>query len=262
MTDEKDKYSRLEYRRLIAWPSRIEREAELLGRVLESGPSKRVLDLGCGTGEHARFLAQQGFSVVAVDASESQIAKAREAKPVADVEFLHGDLTALEEVVTGTFGGAICLGNTLPHLLTPQRLQRFLRGLRSCLLETAPLLLQLLNYDRIFRRQERSLPVSLRPDEDGDIVFLRLMNLHPDGGVTFFPSTLQLRPGYEPPLEVKASKEVQLRGWRLEELEEHFESAGFRVSECLGAFDGSAYHAAESRDLIVIARRVGRRFAP
>lgn len=254
MTSEKDKYSRLEYRRLIAWPGRIEREADLLCRVLSSGPSERVLDLGCGTGEHARFLAQQGFSVVGVDSSESQIATAREAPQQAGIEFLLGDLRELQNLLQGSFGGALCLGNTLPHLLDQDSLVQFLAGLRVHLAEGAPLLLQILNYERIFQRQERYLPLSLRPDDSGDIVFLRLMNLHPDGSVTFFPSTLQLKPGHEPPLEVKASKEVRLRGWRLDELERHFQAAGFRVTERLGAFDGSAYDKADSTDLIVVAR--------
>jgi len=112
----------------------------------------------------------------------------------------------------------------------------------------------LLNYERIFSRQERYLPMNFRPDEAGEIVFLRLMNLHPDGIVTFFPSTLLLRPGHEPPLEIRASKEVRLRGWRPEELERHLEAAGFRVLERLGAFDGSAFNVADSRDLILVAR--------
>lgn len=253
MNGKPDKYSRLEYRRLIAWPSRIQREADLLERVLSSGPTRRVLDLGCGTGEHSRFLGQQGYQVVGVDSSESQIGTALEAPELAGVQFMHGDLLELDTLLTDSFGGAICLGNTLPHILTPEGLGRFLCGLRNHLAEGAPLLLQLLNYERIFFRQERSLPVSLRPDESGDIVFLRLMNLHEDGTVTFFPSTLQLRPGQNPPLEVKASKEVRLRGWRLEELEEAFEAAGFWVSERLGSFDGRDYQPTESRDLIVVA---------
>ena len=262
MPSDKDKYSRLEYRRLIAWPSRIEREADLLESILSSGPSNRVLDLGCGTGEHARFLAEQGYRVVGVDSSESQIATAREAQAAVGVEFLHADLCELKGLLAGSFGAAICLGNTLPHLLTQESLGQFLAGLSDHLAEGAPLLLQLLNYEKIFRRQERYLPVSLRPDEAGDIVFLRLMNLHPDGNVTFFPSTLRLRPGHEPPLEIKASKQVRLRGWRLEELEGPMEAAGFRLSECFGAFDGSAFNGDDSMDLIMVARRIGRHPTP
>ena len=43
-----DPYARVEYRRLIAWPARIEREWPMLSRVLASGPSRRVLDLEKG----------------------------------------------------------------------------------------------------------------------------------------------------------------------------------------------------------------------
>ena len=78
LTERPDKYSRLEYRRLIAWPQRLQREAPMLEEILGSGPSRRVLDLGCGTGEHSRFLASQGYEVVGVDASASMIASARQ----------------------------------------------------------------------------------------------------------------------------------------------------------------------------------------
>lgn len=262
MADSQDKYSRLEYRRLIAWPSRIEREAGLLDRVLSSGPSKRLLDLGCGTGEHARYLAEQGYRVVGVDSSTSQISTARQAALAPGVEFVEGDLRALGGLLAGSFGGAICLGNTLPHLTSESSLREFLSGLWLHLDAGAPLLMQLLNYDRIFARRERALPLSYRSDEESEVVFLRLMNLHADGSVTFFPSTLRLRPGHEPPLEIKASHEVHLRGWRLGELEQSLEATGFQVTERLGAYDGSPFEAAHSRDLILVAQRVERRTTP
>lgn len=44
----------------------------------------RVLDLGCGTGRHALWLAEQGANVTAVDFSEGMLAEARQ-KPFADV---------------------------------------------------------------------------------------------------------------------------------------------------------------------------------
>lgn len=75
---ESDPYSRFEYRRLIAWPERIRREWPFLERLLATAPSRRLLDLGSGTGEHARFLASHGFSVVGIDASESMIETSHE----------------------------------------------------------------------------------------------------------------------------------------------------------------------------------------
>jgi SAM-dependent methyltransferase len=37
----------------------------------------RVLDVGCGVGRHARYLASQGFACVGIDASEAGLAFAR-----------------------------------------------------------------------------------------------------------------------------------------------------------------------------------------
>jgi ubiquinone/menaquinone biosynthesis C-methylase UbiE len=51
-----------------------------------------VLDLGCGTGRHALWLAEQGAAVTAIDFSEGMLAEARR-KPRADaVRYLAHDL--------------------------------------------------------------------------------------------------------------------------------------------------------------------------
>ena len=200
MTTSDDPYSRLDYRRLIAWPARIEREWPFLEEVLSSGPSRRVLDVGCGTGEHARFLAEHGFEVVGLDASEEMIEKAREGELPPGVRFVVGDLAEVESLVEGEFGGAICLGNMLPHVVDVESLARGFGGLRRRLAPGAPLLLQILNYDKIFATGQHALPLSFRDGEsEGErIVFLRLMDPRPDGTVLFNPTTLRYRPGEEP----------------------------------------------------------------
>ncbi len=53
--------------------------------------AKSVLDLGCGTGRHARELASSGFRVTGVDRSSDMVAVARRT-PVANVSFFEGDL--------------------------------------------------------------------------------------------------------------------------------------------------------------------------
>jgi SAM-dependent methyltransferase len=58
----------------------------------------RALDLGCGTGTQAIFLALQGFDVVGVDGSPTAIRRAQQKAAKAGVKplFLVGDVTRLD----------------------------------------------------------------------------------------------------------------------------------------------------------------------
>jgi SAM-dependent methyltransferase len=248
-----DRYGRLAYRNLIAWPERLTREAPLIQRVLEGAPSRRVLDLGCGSGEHARFLASLGFDPTGVDASASQVAAARQADP--EGSYLQGSLTALADLVAPDFGAAICMGNTLPHLTEEEDLRRCFEGLAGRLRPGGVFLLQILNYDRILDRGDRTFPVMVRPGEEGaETVFLRLMTPRAGGRLTFTPATLRWRPGAEPPLELISAEEIQLRGWRRAELEALLRGAGFEVREALGGMTGDPWSPA-SQDLVLVAAR-------
>lgn len=253
MSDE-DRYSRCDYRRLIAWPARIERERPLFERIFANVPDKSLLDIGCGTGEHARFFASLGFRVLGVDASESMIEKARDAENPESVTFALGDMRTLDDSVSGRYGGALCIGNALPHLTDESGLEAFAKGLHNCLLPGAPVLLQILNYDRIIARGERYLPLSFRPDEEGEIVFLRLMKPNPDGSVLFFPSTLLLTDDEDEPLKLVSSRRVPIRGWRSAELKTVMESAGFSAIELSGDVGGSPYDPESSGDIFLVAR--------
>lgn len=252
--DTSDSYGRLAYRGLIAWPERLQREAPLLQRVLGEAPSKRILDLGCGSGEHSRFLQSLGFEVTGVDASASQLQAAREADPGG--RYVEAGLTGLAGAVEPGHGGALCLGNTLPHLCEEAEVQAFFSGLARCLAPGAPLLLQLLNYDRILDRGERTFPVLLRPggDEGEGTVFLRLMTHHGQGRITFTPARLSYRPGMEAPLELIAAENVSLRGWRRAELEALAEGTGLIVREAFGSMTGEAWSPITS-DLVLLMER-------
>ena len=263
---EHDPFARFEYRRLIAWPERIRREWPLLEEVLSSGPSRRVLEVGCGPGEHARAMAEAGFEVVAVDRSEAMLAAATEEPVPEGLRFVLGDMTEVDRLVEGSFGAALCLGNTLPHLADEERLRAFAEALARVLEPGAPLLLQILAYDRIHDRRVRFLPVSFRPPdpgkEAGELVFLRLMDPLPDGRVRFYPTTLILTPGEDPPLRLERSREVLLRGWRRAEVEASLRGAGIHPERALGGFDGAPFDPAESQDLVLVARRVKKKRPP
>jgi len=249
-----DRYAKFDYSRMIDWAPRLEREWPLLSEVLRDAPSKNVLDLGAGTGEHARFLASKGFDVTGVDTSPAMLEKSRAA---GGARFVAGDMRHLPNVVEERFGAAICVGNALPHLTGEEDLHDLATGLRRVLLAGAPFLAQTINYDRIEAKKERALPLTFFADADhpgATIVFLRTMELLADGRVIFMPTTLRQRPDAEEPIEVVATRRVEIRGWRAAQIERAFREAGFASVELYGSYAKEPFDAAESRDVIVVAR--------
>jgi SAM-dependent methyltransferase len=72
-------------------------------RLFEEGAIRgRVLDVGCGTGENALYLAEQGLEVLGVDGSELAIEKARfkAAERGLSVRFIVQNALELESLVT------------------------------------------------------------------------------------------------------------------------------------------------------------------
>jgi malonyl-CoA O-methyltransferase len=74
-----------------------------------------VLDLGCGTGRHALWLAAAGASVTAVDFSEGMLAEARRKPGAAAVRFVAHDLREALPFADGAFD-LVVSGLVLEHL--------------------------------------------------------------------------------------------------------------------------------------------------
>jgi cyclopropane fatty-acyl-phospholipid synthase-like methyltransferase len=73
---------------------------DLLRTAARQGNGGRVLDVGCGTGVHAVYLAALGFSVVAVDFVPAALEHARQRADAAGVELelVQSDVLAYEPV--------------------------------------------------------------------------------------------------------------------------------------------------------------------
>lgn len=98
--------------------------------LLDLKPPARIIDIGCGTGEHASQLARRGFEMTGVDADDAMLARARESHP--EVRFVAGDAQVLD--LGETFDGAF--SNAALHWMPDQA--GALRSIRAIVREGAP----------------------------------------------------------------------------------------------------------------------------
>ncbi len=264
MPHETDKvFTRTEYRRVIAWPERIRRGAPFLDATRGGTPTRRFLDLGCGTGEHSRHFAEQGWTAVGIDVSEKMIADANEiagsTEAGGSARFELRDIAEAGGLPEVPFGAALCVGNTLAFSRSEAELDAVLGGVASALEPGASFLLQMLNYDRLEAKGIRNLPVNYRPlpDEEGDgeIVFLRILTPSPDGLWDFCATTLTYRAGTEAPVEVRSASSGKHRAWRRGDLEAALTRAGFGSIRALGGMAEQPFLPEESPDLVMVAER-------
>ncbi len=126
----------------------------------------RAIDLGCGTGANAIFLAQHGFEVIGVDFSQVAIEKARQSAKAAGVQidFVVDDLTDLQHV-SGTFDFLLDYG-VLDDLSLRQR-EAYLGNLLPLTRSGSCYLLWGFEYP--IRWWEKFIPFYDRPFRSGEI---------------------------------------------------------------------------------------------
>ena len=70
---------------------------QFIERLMPSGDTLRVLDLGCGVGRHTLYLAESGFETYGLDGSEAGLSYVKQAAcdRKLDIHFSHGSMEAL-----------------------------------------------------------------------------------------------------------------------------------------------------------------------
>lgn len=108
-------------------------DVKFLDDFLREHKCRSVIDIGCGTGNHAIRLSKLGFEVTGVDASPTMLKTAKEKDKKARVRLILGDMRKLENVIPSgqKFDAAICLGQTFYHLVTDRDVQAFLSSLHK-----------------------------------------------------------------------------------------------------------------------------------
>jgi len=97
-----------------------------------AGPTRRLLELACGTGRHALLFEGLGYDVIAVDYSESmlQVAQRRGAAAGSKVVFRLGDMRTFR-VGGGPVDAAVCLFDSIGYVGTNEAIEAVLAGVRE-----------------------------------------------------------------------------------------------------------------------------------
>ncbi len=251
------------YDRFVNWPSRLAYEMPFIEQGLqklaeEQQRDPQVLDTACGTGQHAIALAKQGYPIAGADLSAGMIEGARENAIQAgvNVTFKAAGFGELEAAYSGSdlfpFDALLCLGNSLPHLLSEEDLNAALRDFAACLRPGGMLLVQNRNFDAVLARRERWMEPQSYREGNAEWIFLRFYDYHPDGLIQFNVITLHRMADADWQQEVSST---YLRPLCREELTAALQKAGFTGLSCYGDMTGSQFDPETSGNLILTARR-------
>ena len=241
-----------DYDRFVDWEARLAFELPAIERLLAAQGAHRVLDAACGTGRHAIALAQHGYEVAGADLSTAMIAQARENAAAAQVavSFVPAGLGHLADRIPGSWDAVLCLGHSLPHLLSAEEVAAALHDFAQLLRPAGLLLLQDRNDERLLAQGQRFLPVSVHREGDEEWLFLRVLDLAPRR-ISFHMVTLHRdAQGWHQRVSSTTHRPIPQA-----ELEAGLQEAGFERMAFYGSWNLGAYDAARSGDLVVVAER-------
>jgi len=245
-----------DYDRFVDWPARLAVELPFIERELQAVNARRVLDAACGTGMHAIALTRLRYAVAGADLSARMIERARAnaAAGGVDAHFKtagFGQLAQAFDGSTSPFDALLCLGNSLPHLLTPADLAVALRDFAACLRPGGLLLIQDRNFDAVLAQRKRWMGPQAHREGETEWLFLRFYDFEPNGIVTFNLVTLRREGTGAWTQHVTAT---HLRPLRQAELMVALSATGFGAVTCYGDMSGTLFDPETSENLIVTAK--------
>jgi SAM-dependent methyltransferase len=242
----------VDYDRFVNWPERLAAELPfIVGRIVNSS---YILDAACGTGMHAIALAQRGYEVVGADLSTGMIERAQANARAAgvDVRFEAAGFGELAARVGDGFDVVLCLGNSLPHLVTPTDLSAALADFGACLRPGGLLLIQNRNFDVVLNQGERWMGPQAYREGETEWIFLRFYDFEP---VLIFNVVTLRREGAGDWSQQVAT--TRLWPLRQADLVAALQVAGFGEIACWGDMQGNPFELESSGNLVVGGRLAG-----
>lgn len=223
-------------------------QRELFDWIRGMGDIRRVADAGCGSGAQLLHFAMAGISCTGFDPDPALVTLARQKlAPFPDACVEIGGFADTIRLVSPAADLLLCLGNSLVHV-PQQDAARFLADAASVLTTGGWLLLQILNYERLFREGITDLP--LMRAAEGSVEFRRRYVWEGQREIRF-QTSLRIAGGEGPRI---FRNEIPLHPIYPEELWEMLSAAGFSPIRYHGDFARSEF-TLDSEALVCLARK-------
>jgi len=168
-----------------------------------------AVDAACGAGLFAIELARGGVEVVASDISAGMLKSAPGDASAAGIDtdlctWVQAPMQELGDRISGGRDAVLCMGNSIPHLLTDDDLNRTIAGFAALLAGGGVVGIHLLNYARVLSAGDRIVGITRAGskefvrfyDFDGDLIGFNILEIQwdDDGRCSHNLLTTPLRP--------------------------------------------------------------------
>ena len=224
---------------------RLAHEGQFLLWLLAKAPGRRVLDMACGTGVQAEFLAEHGATVTARDVDGAMIAFARGKRPHPNVTY---EVADMREGAGGPFDLAIVMGNSISLLPEYDDVVKTLARMKEALVPAGVGFVHVINYSGVEAARPRQ-KVARKPTAGGEIMIVKDMIPWGKGGPMLVSFSYFERAGTS---WATSGTQSVLLDLRRPLLEHAAKQAGLEIAAEYGDYDASPFDEELSPDLLIL----------
>ena len=218
-----------------------------VGKLIDRYSVRSAIDVACGTGAYTFALAAAGVKTVGADISEGMVdrAHAHAQEAGADIQWHVAGMQDLADHVTQPADAVLCMGNSLPHILSDDDLHKTVAAFRKLVNPEGVAVVHLLNYDRILADGERIVGITRHEG----VEYVRFYD--------FFHGRLRfniLEIHWDGDAATHTLHATELRPYRSGELVDAFTQGGFATVETYGSQAFDRFDAEQSDVLVLVAR--------
>jgi ubiquinone/menaquinone biosynthesis C-methylase UbiE len=220
--------------------------------ILQKHGVKTVLDLTCGTGSQAFWLAKKGFEVVGSDinAKMLKVARDKNKEQGCEIKFIKGDMRTTQ---AGEFDAVLTIFNAVGHL-TKKDFEKAMKNINKNLNPGGLYIFDIFNLGYLTDKDNITKLTIDDQTQKGNAVYRKIQysTISADGVLASYDIYHEQK-GNSKPKRSEAFQTLQV--YNKAQLKEMLESTGFKVLKSTD-INGNRFHATKSERILTVAKKI------